>query len=152
MLGLVDHFGGTFLIFALAILEVIGIFWIYGLRDFCLDMEFMLGRKVTPFWRVTWTIVTPGMMLIIFIYSMVKLENPTYANDLEYPAFCIAAGWLIFIVGISQIFLWMFWLSCQNDYDGNSKFLSLFKQDPDFGPDGKIFFDFLCFCLNFEKT
>lgn len=86
MLNLVDYFGGTFLIFALAILEVTGIFWIYGLRNFCMDLEFMLGRKVTPFWRITWTIVTPVMMLVIFIYSMVKLESPQYANGLDYPA------------------------------------------------------------------
>jgi solute carrier family 6 (neurotransmitter transporter, glycine) member 5/9 len=30
VLTLVDHFGGTFLIFALAIVEIVVIFWIYG--------------------------------------------------------------------------------------------------------------------------
>lgn len=34
ILGLVDHFAGTFLIFALAIFEIIGFFWIYGLENF----------------------------------------------------------------------------------------------------------------------
>jgi solute carrier family 6 (neurotransmitter transporter, glycine) member 5/9 len=84
VLNLVDHFGGTFLIFALAILEVVGIFWIYGLENFCLDLEFMTKRKVTAFWRIAWTTVTPGLMIIIFIYTMVKLENPRYM-DKEYP-------------------------------------------------------------------
>ena len=33
MLQLVDYFGGTFLIFALAIFELVGIFWIYCLEN-----------------------------------------------------------------------------------------------------------------------
>ena len=38
MLTLVDHFGGTFLVFALAIVEIIAIFWIYGLENICNDL------------------------------------------------------------------------------------------------------------------
>lgn len=85
-MGIVDHFGGTFLFFALAIIEITGIIWVYGLRNFCLNMEFMLERKVTNYWRITWAIVTPVMMLIIFVYYMVKLEHPKYGNGLDYPA------------------------------------------------------------------
>lgn len=74
MLNLVDHFGGTFLIFALAIVELTGIVWIYGLENFCWDLEFMLNRKVTAFWRITWFLVTPIMMISIFLYSMVTYK------------------------------------------------------------------------------
>lgn len=31
MLNLVDHFGGTLIVFPLAIAEVIAIFWVYGM-------------------------------------------------------------------------------------------------------------------------
>lgn len=76
MLNLVDHFGGTFLVFFLAILELVGIFWIYGVENFCWDIEFMLNRKVTAFWRISWFLITPLMMIAIFLYSMGKYENP----------------------------------------------------------------------------
>lgn len=104
MLNLVDHFGGTLLIFALAMLELAAIFWIYGehvlaafipagaiicldrigLENFCFDLEFMTGRSPTIYWRICWTIVTPIFMLIIFLYSMVNLEPLKYSGW-DYP-------------------------------------------------------------------
>lgn len=113
MLNLVDHFGGTFLIFALAIIEVISIFWIYGLEQFCFDSEFMLNRKVTIYWRLCWAVITPGFMIIIFIYNMIKLENPRYSGW-DYPNSALAAGWVLFVVGIIQVPLWATWVVAHN--------------------------------------
>lgn len=105
-----DHFGATFIIFALAILQIVGIIWIYGLDNFSWDIEFMLGRKVTAYWRVSWGLVTPGIMIIIFIYNIINLENPTY-GDAEFPSEYIVAGWIIFTLGISQIVIWFVWVT-----------------------------------------
>lgn len=135
MLNLVDHFGGTFLIFALAICELVGIFWIYGIENFCWDMEFMLNRKISPFWRISWFVVTPVMMIVIFIYSMIKFENPTYMSK-EYPTSGYIAGWAIFIVGMAQIIIWGIYLASRNHDAPNKKSAtkSLFKLDPEWGP------------------
>lgn len=38
MLNLMDYFGGTLLIFALAMFEMMSIFWIYGSTLFVYDM------------------------------------------------------------------------------------------------------------------
>lgn len=135
ILNLVDHFGGTFLIFALAILELVGIFWLYGVENFCWDVEFMLNRKVTPYWRISWFIVTPGMMIIIFLYSMVRLENPTYMS-LQYPTSSLVAGWTIFFFGLAQIVIWAAWFMSRRSYEDEkgSAFKALFKPDPDWGP------------------
>lgn len=136
MLTLVDHFGGTFLIFALAILQLVGIFWIYGVENFCWDIEFMLNRKVTPFWRISWFIITPVLMIIIFIYTMVKFENPTFARK-AFPTSSLVAGWLIFVVGMAQILLWALWIASREDFGegkSSSKLKLLFKPDPQWGP------------------
>ncbi len=37
ILNLVDHYGGTFLVFALAIVQLTGVMWVYGLENFCWD-------------------------------------------------------------------------------------------------------------------
>lgn len=58
--------------------------WVYGLENFCWDVEFMLKWKVTNFWRITWTILTPGLMAAIFIYTMARFKAPTYMG-IEYP-------------------------------------------------------------------
>lgn len=84
MLNLVDHFGGTMLVFILAILELIGIFWIYGLDNLCTDVEFMLKRKPGAYWKICWMIITPIFMMVIFVYSMVTYEPLAYGGK-KYP-------------------------------------------------------------------
>ncbi|XP_058975221.1 sodium-dependent nutrient amino acid transporter 1 [Musca domestica] len=108
ILNLVDFYGGTYVIFALAILEIVGIVWIYGLQNFCDDVEFMTHRKVSLYWRLCWSFLTPVMMLVIFIYSMVTTEPLTY-KKIEYPEAANAAGWIIFAIGVLQFPLWGFW-------------------------------------------
>jgi solute carrier family 6 amino acid transporter-like protein 5/7/9/14 len=106
MLSLIDHYGGSFIIFALTIVQLIGVVYVYGLDNFCWDVEFMTGRIVSPYWRISWAIITPGLMILIFLYSMANLENPTY-GALEFPFYFIVIGWVIFIFGIIQLFIWM---------------------------------------------
>uniref|UniRef100_A0A336KAS2 Transporter n=1 Tax=Culicoides sonorensis TaxID=179676 RepID=A0A336KAS2_CULSO len=99
ILDLVDHFGGTFLIFALVILEITAIFWIYGIENLSIDLQFMSRKIVSLYWRFTWVFLTPIFMLIIFIYYLVLLENPKHGKE-EYPTPTLISGWMIFAVGV----------------------------------------------------
>jgi solute carrier family 6 (neurotransmitter transporter, glycine) member 5/9 len=105
MLILVDFFGGSFSVLAIAIVEMIAIFWIYGLDNFCDDLEFMTGTAVSAYLRICWKVVTPLMMGIIFVYSMFVLESPTYSG-LEFPPSLIVLGWCIFSLGLLQVPAW----------------------------------------------
>lgn len=109
MLTLVDQFCGTFIIFALAIIEIMGIMWIYGLENICNDIEFMSGRKVTLYWRLCWGLVTPVFMSVIFIYAMAEYKPPTY-SELDFPDGYIVAGWVLFAIGVLQLPLWAMWI------------------------------------------
>ncbi|XP_063704592.1 sodium-dependent nutrient amino acid transporter 1-like isoform X2 [Culicoides brevitarsis] len=99
ILDLVDHFGGTFLIFALVILEIGAIFWIYGIENLTIDLQFMIRKTVSFYWRFTWVLLTPLLMLVIFIYYLVLLENPKHGKG-EYPFVILFCGWMIFAVGV----------------------------------------------------
>lgn len=132
MLNLVDHYGGTFLIFALAIVQLTCVMWIYGLEEFCWDIEFMLKWKATKFWRISWSVVTPGLMLIIFIYSMAQLQEPTYMNK-AYPTEAYVAGWIIFAVGAAQFILWSTWDVIRDENKKNA-FKALFQRNDVWGP------------------
>lgn len=85
MLNLVDHFGASFIVFVLAIFELLAVSYIYGLDRFCKDVEFMLKIKTGIYWRLCWGFITPGLMIIIFIYSMATYVPLTYQN-VDYPA------------------------------------------------------------------
>ena len=132
ILDLVDQFAGTLLIFALATFEIIGFFWIYGLENFCWDVEFMLKRHVTVFWRVSWFITVPSFMLIIFGMLFHRFEVPKIGND-SLPQEYLIAGWLIFGVGMAQIILWAVWTAQKK-----SSWKSLFQPNPKWGPKSPI--------------
>jgi hypothetical protein len=48
-----------------------------GVGNFCTDIEFMMGQYPGWYWRLCWYLVTPGLLLIILIYSLIELKNPT---------------------------------------------------------------------------
>lgn len=89
ILTMVDHFGGTFVIFVLAIIEMVVVMWWYGLNNFCMDIEFMLKRKVGIYWRICWGLLTPVLLIIIFAYFLITLTKLQYAGH-DYPT--IATG------------------------------------------------------------
>lgn len=57
---------------------------ILGLGNFLNDVEFMLKRRLSIFWRICWSVLTPGIILVIFIYTFANLELLKY-NKNFYP-------------------------------------------------------------------
>ena len=51
MLEMVDYYGGTVLILALAAVEVMAIGWIYGTNTLTRDFNFMLKMQLNVYWR-----------------------------------------------------------------------------------------------------
>ena len=84
LVNLVDYFGATFIIFVLSIAELSGIFWIYGLQNFCDDLEFMLGKRPSAYWKICWGVITPVLLIAIFIYSIAMIQPLNY-NGQKYP-------------------------------------------------------------------
>ncbi|XP_054087621.1 sodium-dependent nutrient amino acid transporter 1 isoform X2 [Zeugodacus cucurbitae] len=108
ILNLVDYFAGTYIVFSLAVFEILGITWFYGLRNFCDDVEFMTNRKVSVYWRLCWAVITPLLLAVIFIYSLVVMEPITYAGW-SYPTSAEIAGWVLLLIGFLQFPLWGMW-------------------------------------------
>lgn len=78
VLELVDHHGATFVVFFLAIIELIAFCWIYGVKRVCDDVYFMLGYRPNIIWQICWKFITPMVMIVIFIYSLISLKPVTY--------------------------------------------------------------------------
>lgn len=86
----------------------------------------MLNFETNLYFRIAWSIVSPLLMLTIFIYHVVLFQPVTY-NGQEYPAhvqgnkiqnitffdllitipFNVVIGWCIFVCGIIQLPFWM---------------------------------------------
>ncbi|XP_011346370.1 sodium-dependent nutrient amino acid transporter 1-like isoform X1 [Ooceraea biroi] len=106
ILTLVDYYGASFVVFILASFEMTGVIWVYGLENFMDDLIFMLDRKPSIYWRICWFIVTPLILITIFIYTVATLSPVTYGQR-SLPASAHAAGWTLLCIGVLQIPLWM---------------------------------------------
>ncbi|XP_018371466.1 PREDICTED: sodium-dependent nutrient amino acid transporter 1-like isoform X2 [Trachymyrmex cornetzi] len=106
ILTLVDYYGTSFVVFILASFEMTGVVWFYGLENFLEDLEFMLDRKPSVYWRMCWFIVTPFILITIFIYTIATLSPLTYGGT-SLPGYAHAIGWTILSIGVVQIPLWM---------------------------------------------
>lgn len=62
--------------------------WIYGLSNFCRDVEFMLNMKIGWYWRICWGYVMPVGLTVILIYSLVTDEGLTY-NAKPFPTIAL---------------------------------------------------------------
>uniref|UniRef100_A0ABD2WQU3 Transporter n=1 Tax=Trichogramma kaykai TaxID=54128 RepID=A0ABD2WQU3_9HYME len=134
VLGLVDYYAASFVVFILASLEVTGIFWLYGLESFLDDTEFMLKQRPSVYWRLCWAVVTPFMLITIFIYTVANLTPLTYENK-EYPPSAHAAGWTLLAFGVLQIPFWFAYaLVSKRQYGLSQMFAKVLRPSSDWGP------------------
>ncbi|KAI4504361.1 hypothetical protein M0802_000832 [Mischocyttarus mexicanus] len=134
ILALVDHYAGSFIVFVFATFEVTGFFWIYGLENFLDDVEFMLKRRPSVYWRICWGVITPLLLATILIYAIVDLKPLTYA-DVLYPSSAYAAGWTLFAFGIVQLPFWMIYtIICKRNLGLPNMFTKSFNPSIEWGP------------------
>ena len=83
-MNLVDFYGGGFMIFALAVLEVVAINYFYGMKRVLVDIKFMLGVDLNIYWKFCWGFLIPVALTFFFFYFTFTFEQITYAG-VEYP-------------------------------------------------------------------
>lgn len=59
-----------------------------GVEDICLDIEYMLQRRVNVYWRICWAVLTPVLLITILIYASVVTEPLKY-GQYSYPAIAL---------------------------------------------------------------
>uniref|UniRef100_A0A8D0G1Y9 Transporter n=1 Tax=Sphenodon punctatus TaxID=8508 RepID=A0A8D0G1Y9_SPHPU len=103
--NLVDHFCAGWGILFAAVLELVGVIWIYGGNRFIQDIEMMIGKKSWWFWlwwRACWFVITPCLLIAILVWSLITFQRPMYGT-IEYPAWGSTVGWCM----ISFCIIWI---------------------------------------------
>ncbi|XP_032886814.1 sodium- and chloride-dependent neutral and basic amino acid transporter B(0+)-like [Amblyraja radiata] len=104
-LNLIDYFCTGWILLIVALLEVTGLSWIYGINRFIKDIEMMIGSKIWFFWlwwKVCWLFISPSLLAVILFWSLATFSMPTY-GPVEYPEWATALGWSIPIFCIMWI-------------------------------------------------
>ncbi|XP_076293223.1 sodium-dependent nutrient amino acid transporter 1 [Lasioglossum baleicum] len=134
VLELVDYYGGTFIVLILATLEITGIFWVYGLENYVDDVEYMLKSRPSAYWRLCWAIITPILLAVVLVYSLINLTPITHTG-ISYPESAHAAGWTICAFGALQIPFWLIYVMLSKKDLGLSEMIaSAFRPSSDWGP------------------
>ncbi|XP_036332945.1 sodium-dependent nutrient amino acid transporter 1 [Rhagoletis pomonella] len=134
VLNLVDFYGVSFTALILAIGELLAVGWVYGVKRFCADIEFMVGLKTGIYWRICWGVITPGLMLAVLIYTLIDLKPLTYKN-VVYPGIAHAFGWCLSAIGLLQIPGWALYSICkQTKRTGLLKVISAASPTKNWGP------------------
>lgn len=45
-------------------IEAAGVFWFYGVDNFSADIEQMLGKKPSLYWRICWRYISPTFLFV----------------------------------------------------------------------------------------
>lgn len=85
-LALFDSFAGSVPLLIIAFCEMIAVVYIYGIDRFNRDIEFMIGHKPNIFWQATWRVVSPLIVLLIFVFYLVSKISSTLTYITWNPA------------------------------------------------------------------
>ncbi|CAL1541303.1 unnamed protein product [Lymnaea stagnalis] len=88
---------GTSIVF-IVLCEVVAVSWIYGMPQFCADVEKMTGHKPSIFWRICWKFICPCLLTVIVASSIISYQPLTYRTSLTtytYPYYANIVGWCI---------------------------------------------------------
>ncbi|KAI2662900.1 Sodium- and chloride-dependent glycine transporter 2 [Labeo rohita] len=102
MLQLVDTYAASYSLVIIAIFELVGVSYVYGLQRFCEDIEMMIGFQPNKFWRICWAFVTPTILTFILALSLYQWKVMTY-EDYTYPTWSMVLGWLMVICSVIWI-------------------------------------------------
>ncbi|XP_062917406.1 sodium- and chloride-dependent neutral and basic amino acid transporter B(0+)-like [Mobula hypostoma] len=94
-INLIDYFCTGWILISVALMELIGISWIYGAEQFIKDIEMMIGRKNYIFWtwwKLCWLFISPCLLAGTLIWSLTTLA-PLKHGSVEYPAWASVLVW-----------------------------------------------------------
>ncbi|XP_060687910.1 sodium- and chloride-dependent neutral and basic amino acid transporter B(0+)-like [Hemiscyllium ocellatum] len=104
-LNLLDHYVTDWILVITALLQLIGLSWIYGTNRFIKDIEVMIGERTWLFWlwwRMCWILISPCLLVAVLIWSLTTFAPLRYGS-VEYPVWSGALGWCMTIFCIMWI-------------------------------------------------
>jgi len=125
VLNLMDTYGASLSVLVIAVAEMVALMWGYGFDNFSLDIKAMLGFTPGWYFKVCWVVISPLLLVAIFIASCADWQQPSYGST-PYPTWAHAIGWALTLVSVIQIPFWMFIMMMVSLMSGRLGFWSIF--------------------------
>ncbi|XP_048371336.1 sodium-dependent neutral amino acid transporter B(0)AT3-like [Sphaerodactylus townsendi] len=62
-----DRYAGSIPLLVIAFFEVVAVAYVYGIERFSANVKWMTGRQPNFYWRITWRVISPLLMLTVFV-------------------------------------------------------------------------------------
>ncbi|XP_077508153.1 sodium- and chloride-dependent glycine transporter 2-like [Amblyomma americanum] len=102
LLLLREHTVNRIIAHFIPLVEICTVIWIYGLKRFSFDLEFMLGRPPNSYFKVCWVVFCPIIMGVAYVQRMLSYSPPFYQGT-QYPGEYEALAWIIGCTGLLQV-------------------------------------------------
>ena len=97
VLDMVDFYVGTLLLLAFIAVSILAVSWIYGMRTITRDFNFMLNTKLSVYWRLSWGLLCPIILPLLFLYVLFTQDGRE-----PLPLGCHIIGWAMTVIGTTQ--------------------------------------------------
>ncbi|CAL1535874.1 unnamed protein product [Lymnaea stagnalis] len=104
VLTLMNDYSGSYNLLFIALLEIICLFYVYGVKNFRCDVEMMTGSKPSYLWVAMWTVVTPLAVLFIIVINAIQYTPSSYDGK-NFPDWAEGLGWMMVTVPLAVILL-----------------------------------------------
>jgi len=125
VLDIMDTYGASLSVLVIAVAEMVALMWGYGFDNFSQDIKAMLGFTPGWYFKACWVVISPVLLVAIFIASCADWHQPSYGST-PYPTWAHAIGWALTLVSVIQIPFWMFIMMMVSLMSGRLGFWSIF--------------------------
>ncbi|EAT42921.1 AAEL005581-PA [Aedes aegypti] len=129
LVNFLNVYGPGLAILFVVFVEAAGVFWFYGVENFSADIEQMLGKKPSLFWRICWKYISPTFLFCILIFSLLGYEA-MLEGEYKYPEWSVAAGWMLTLSSVLCIPLYVIYKFMKSDGGCRSRLRQTFKPEP----------------------
>ncbi|XP_033150214.1 sodium- and chloride-dependent glycine transporter 2 [Drosophila busckii] len=109
ILQLLDWYSSALAVIVICMVETVMVSYIYGINNFMDDIEFMLGKRPSWYWKISWMYITPIVLIFILLTSIIFIRTITY-GDTSYPVWAVVIGWLSFASSVIWIPLYIVYI------------------------------------------
>ncbi|KAK7485581.1 hypothetical protein BaRGS_00023156 [Batillaria attramentaria] len=93
---------GSYNLMFVALCEIICLMYVYGYKNFCSDVEMMVGHKPNIYWLATWLVITPIAIAFIIIIGAIQYTR-AYYGDYEFEDWAQGLGWIMVVLPLIAI-------------------------------------------------
>lgn len=91
--------------FIIGLVEIVIFAWIYGvnrLLDNISEMNMKIPKITKLYWKGTWFVITPAVVVAIFVFSLTDL-SPTEFRDYVFPEWADAMGYMFGLITLMPL-------------------------------------------------